>query len=164
MKIVISSFAIALLTASASSAQPSLVKQFDDWNVLSYPSNGKDVCYVLTMPTRSEPANVDHGSNYFIVAPATRGQAKYDPQARFGYQLKSGSRVRLDVGDKTFWLFTKGDSAWMQNAAREPELVGALRAGAEMLLKATSQRGTNTTYSFSLAGVTAALKKLDDCR
>ena len=141
MRFVIPSFAIVLLTASVTFAQPTLVKQFDHWSVLSYPSDGKDVCYALSVPTRSEPANVDHGRNYFIVASGNPGQTKYEPQARFGYPLKSGTRVRLDVGDKTFWLFTKGDSAWMQNEAREPELVDAMRAEAEMILKATSQRG-----------------------
>lgn len=162
MKIIIPSFAIVVLTASASFAQPSLVKRSDHWNVFSYQSGGKNVCYTLTVPTRSEPADVDHGSNYFIVAPGG-GEVEYEPQARFGYQLNSGTRVQLKIGDKTFWLFTKGDSAWMQNEAREPELVDAMRAGAEMLVKATSRRGTDTSYSFSLDGFTAALTAVNSC-
>ncbi|MBX4936503.1 invasion associated locus B family protein [Rhizobium binae] len=163
MKITVSSFAILALSASASFAQPSLVKQSDHWKVFSYPSSGKNVCYTLTVPTQSEPTNLDHGSNYFIVAPATGGRVEYEPQARFGYPLKSGTRVQLQIGDKTFWLFTKDDSAWMQNEGREPELVDAMRAGAEMVVKATSHRGTATSYSFSLDGFTAALKAVDTC-
>lgn len=162
MKTIIPSFAIVALTASAAFAQPSLVKHSDHWNVFSYPSGGKNVCYTLTLPTQSEPASVDHGNNYFIVAPG-RGNAEYEPQARFGYQLKPGTRVQLEIGEKKFWLFTRGDSAWMQNEAREPELVDAMRAGAEMLLKATSRRGTDTSYSFSLDGFTAALKTVNTC-
>lgn len=123
---------------------------------------GKNVCYMLTVPIQSEPANVDHGGNYFIVAPGG-DKVKYEPQARFGYQLKPDTRVQLEIGDKTFWLFTRGDSAWMQNEAREPELVEAMRAGAEMVLKATSRRGTNTSYSFSLDGFTAAMNAVDAC-
>lgn len=164
MKIVSPSFPIAVLTASASVAQPSLVKQADHWNVFSYPSGGKNVCYTLTVPTESEPAKVDHGSNYFIVAPGSRDNVEYEPQARFGYQLKSGSKVQLQIGDKTFWLFTREDSAWMQNEAREPELLDAMRAGEEMLVKATSRRGTDTSYSFSLEGFTAALKAASACK
>ena len=45
----------------------------------------------------------------------------------------------------------------MANAAEEQRLVGAMKAGTRMTVKGVSQRGTNTSYSYSLSGITAAL-------
>ncbi|AHG48882.1 signal peptide protein (plasmid) [Rhizobium leguminosarum bv. trifolii CB782] len=164
MKIAVPFFLITALTTSAAFAQPTLVKQVEHWNVFSYSQGGKNVCYTLAAPTQSEPTDVDHGKNYFIVGRVSREEPKYEPQARFGYQLRPGTKVEVQIGDKTFWLFTKGDRAWMQNETRGPELVDAMRAGAEMLVKATSQRGTDTSYSFPLDGFTAAFKAVTACR
>ena len=61
-------------------------------------------------------------------------------------------------------MFSKADSAWMENAAEEPQLVAALRAGRSMTVSATSSRGTNTSYTYSLSGVTAALNSIKDCK
>ena len=39
------------------------------------------------------------------------------------------SKVRVTVGDRSFSMFTRGKSAWMENAAEEPQLIAAMRAG-----------------------------------
>jgi hypothetical protein len=81
-----------------------------------------------------------------------------------GYQLKEGSKVDVSIDGKGFTMFTKGNSAWAENAAKEPELVADMRAGTKMTVKAVSDRGTNTEYTYSLSGVTAALDKVKDCK
>ena len=68
--------------------------------------------------------------------------------------LKEGAKVVVDVDGKKYSMFSKADSAWMENAAEEPQLVAALRAGRSMTVSATSRRGTNTSYTYSLSGVT----------
>ena len=94
----------------------------------------------------------------------TTGQnVSYEPQAMMGYPLREESKVTVTVDGKNYVLFTKGDSAWVENAAEEPALVSAMRAGSTMTVKATSRRGTNTTYTFSLSGVTAALNEIQNC-
>ena len=81
-----------------------------------------------------------------------------------GYPLKEGSKVEVDVDGRKFSLFTRGNSAWVENAAEEPQLVAAMRAGSAMTVKAVSRRGTNTSYSYSLKGVTAALSQIQSCQ
>jgi hypothetical protein len=163
MKIALGTSFFALLGALSAHAQPTMVKQFSAWGVYSYDDNGKKSCYLLTVPSSKEPSNVDHGNNYFIVAPASGSKAHYEPQARMGYPLKSGPTVIVRIGDETFHMFTKDNSAWMRNEARVGEMIEAMRSGQDMQVEATSQRGTATKYSYSLNGVTAALKRLNGC-
>jgi hypothetical protein len=151
-----------LLSAVSAAAQPVRVQQFEDWGVYSYGGGTAKRCYVLSVPTSAKPAGVDHGDNFFLVSP--QNGASMMPQAIMGYDLKSDSTIKVEIGDETFTLVPKDNAAWVRDPAREPALVEAMRGGSEMTLQATSQRGTNTTYSYSLKGVTAALKQVDSCK
>jgi hypothetical protein len=161
MKRIALVLSFTLLGALSAKAQPVMVKQFEDWGVYSYSKGGQTVCYVLTVPKSMEPKSVDHGRNFFVIGSAPG--SGHEPQAIMGYELKPGSRVKVDIGDKTFSMFTRGKSAWVVEEAREPEVISALRSGSDMTVHAQSLRGTATTYTYSLNGVTAALKRMSTC-
>lgn len=157
--------AILVLSSAAGAAQtPTRMNQYNAWGTYSYSGSSGKVCYVLSTPTKMSPANVDHGDIFFLVSQKPGQGVKYEPQVVMGYELKEGSTVTVDVDGKDYSMFVKGESAWMQNAAEEPQLVSALRAGRTMKVDATSARGTNTSYTYSLSGVTAALKSINDCK
>lgn len=155
-------FAISLIlgSAAAAAAQPTRIKQFDAWGVYSYTQNGQKNCYALSVPVQAQPSTVNHGDNFLLVAPQASG---YAPQAIMGYNLKPSSDVRVRVDDKAFTMAPKENAAWVKNQAREPEMVAAMRAGRQLVVEATSQRGTDTSYAYSLKGVTAALNEVRKC-
>jgi invasion protein IalB len=72
--------------------------------------------------------------------------------------------MEVKVGDKSYVMFTKGKSAWLQNAAEEPQLVAAMKAGSDMSVEAKSGRGNATHYEFSLSGITDALDSIANCK
>ncbi len=157
--------AILIFSSAAGAAQtPTRMSQFNAWGTYSYAGTDGKVCYILSTPTKMEPANVDHGDIFFLISQKPGQGVSYEPQAVMGYTLKDGSKVTIDVDGKDYSMFVKGESAWMENAAEEPQLVANLRAGKAMKVDAVSQRGTKTSYTFSLSGVTAALKSINDCK
>ena len=129
-----------------------------DWATYSYQAQNGKVCYVLTVPKPNsmQPANLDHGDMFFFVSQRPGQSISYEPQFIAGYDLKEGSKVAVTIGDKKFSMFTKGKSAWVENAAEEPALIAAMRDGADMRVQAQSGRGNATSYFFSLKGITAA--------
>ncbi len=152
---------LSLVAVAPASAQPTRVAQFDAWGVYSYDNGGRTSCYALSVPVKSQPADVNHGDNFFLIAP--QGQS-FAPQAIMGYSLKEDRDVSITVGSNAFQMAPKDNMAWVRNQEREPVLVDAMRGGSDMTLQATSRRGTNTTYSYSLRGVTAALQEARKCR
>ena len=70
----------------------------------------------------------------------------------------------LMIDGRTFVMFTKGNSAWVENAAEEPALVAAMKNGKAMSVNAKSRKGTATSYSYSLSGISAALKQIEACK
>lgn len=160
--------AAGMVTASAAGAfaqTPSRIGDYNDWSAFSYDADGSKVCYTLSVPIpgTEKPADVNHGTNFFIVTQRSTQNVSYEPQFMADYGLRETSKVTVTVGDQSFTFFTKEKSAWAENAAQEPALVAAMKAGARMKVEATSARGTSTSYEYSLSGVTAALDAIQNC-
>lgn len=142
---------------------PNRLNQFEAWGAYSYKSSENTVCYVLSVPLSALPTTVNHGDNFFLVTKRSDSPVTFEPQFMAGYTLKEGSKVTVTVGDKDFDFFTKDSSAWLASSEMEKKLVSAMRSGKNMVVKATSKRGTHTTYTYSLKGVTAALNMAQKC-
>jgi len=151
--------------AQAQAPTPSKLSQHEYWIAYSYKSAGKTACYILSQPIKKEPASVNHGDNYFLISKRS-GTAKlsFEPQFMAGYPLKAETNVIASVGDKNFRMFTKGNSAWVDGDKQESDLLTAMRGGKTLDVKAVSVRGTKTAYSYSLKGLTAALKAISKCK
>ena len=157
---------LAASTAGAHAQTPTRIDDFEDWSAFSYNSDGSKVCYTLSVPIpgSEKPTDVNHGTNFFIVTQRATQNVSYEPQFMADYNLREASKVTVTIGDESFSFFTKDKSAWAENAAQEPALVAAMKAGSKMTVQATSARGTNTSYEYSLLGVTAALDAIQDCQ
>ncbi|PZO76554.1 MAG: hypothetical protein DI629_15975 [Mesorhizobium amorphae] len=157
-------------TAAVAAAQPAFAQsatkigQHSAWGTYSYQAGSSKVCYVLTVPTDKQPPTLNHGDIFFFVSQRPGGQPSFEPQFIASYDFQANSKVSVDVGGKTFSMFTKGKSAWVENAADEPALVAAMRSGSDMKIAARSGRGNPTNYTFSLKGISAALGSIASCK
>ncbi|WP_455481994.1 invasion associated locus B family protein [Bartonella sp. B35(2025)] len=155
---------ILIITGTVWAQAPNRLDQFEDWGAYSYKSSENTICYVLSLPLEALPTTVNHGDNFFLVTKRSHSPVLFEPQFMAGYPLKEGSKVTVTVGNRDFDFFTKDSSAWLASSALEKQLISAMRAGKNMIVKATSKRGTHTTYTYSLKGVTAALNMVQKCR
>lgn len=160
--------AAGLLVLGAGAAQAQKVNELGQkgfWRLYSYNDESGKVCYTLTVPTEKQPPSLDHGkSMYFVVTHKPGQNVSFEPQFSSSYNLQENSKVAVTVDGKTFSMFTKGNRAWMENAAEEPNLIAAMRSGSDMKVDAKSGRGNPTSYVFSLKGISAALKDISACK
>jgi invasion protein IalB len=160
----ISSLALVAMTAPALAQSATKIGQHNAWGTYSYQAGNGKVCYVLTVPTEKQPTSLDHGDIFFFVSQRPGQKVTYEPQFIASYDFQSNSKVQVTVGGKTFSMFTKGKSAWVENAAEEPQLIAAMKGGADMKVAAKSGRGNATNYTFSLKGISAALDSISSCK
>ncbi|QPC86003.1 hypothetical protein GA830_04070 [Mesorhizobium sp. NBSH29] len=162
---IFTGLAMAAAAASPAFAQSATkIGQHNAWGTYSYKTQSGKVCYVLTVPTEKQPPKLDHGDIFFFVSQKPGQNVSFEPQFIASYDFQANSKVSLTVGDKTFSMFTRGKSAWMENAAEEPQLIAAMKAGADMKIAAKSGRGNPTSYVFSLKGISAALQSINSCK
>jgi len=149
---------IAVGTVGAAQAQtPNRVGTFKDWSAYAYADKKGKVCYAATQPKSQKPAGLNRDPAYFLVTSRPSENVKGEVSVIIGYPFKDGSKVTVDVDGQKFSMFTKEDGAWVENAAEETALLAAMRKGHAMSISGTSRRGTQTTDTFSLDGVSAAL-------
>ena len=167
------SFSAAFLLAALSgawaqgAAAPTLVGTFKDWSMFSYTGTYKGstpgkICYIYAEPSDMTPPKLDHGRVSFSITTSPSQGVPNESSFVVGYALKDQSPVTVDVDGRKFTMFTEGDSAWMINTEEERKLLEAMKSGRRMTVTAQSRRGNQTTYRYSLDGVTAAADKMND--
>jgi hypothetical protein len=152
---------------AAGSAEPTLIGQFGTWGAYTATPNGKKVCFALAKPSSSKtnPANRPRDPAYAFVSTRPAEKVTNEVSVMIGYTLKPGSESTLEVGGASYSMYTQGDGLWIKNAAEEERMVDAMRKAADVTVKGMSAKGTETTDTFSLKGLSQALDKLaQDCR
>lgn len=161
---ILAGMALAAVATPVLAQSATKIGQYNAWGTYSYNANGGKVCYVLTVPTDKQPAKLDHGDIFFFVSQKPGQNVTYEPQFIASYNLQENSKVTVTIKNKTFSMFTRGKSAWMENAAEEPEFVTAMKSGTDMKVAAKSGKGNATSYTFSLKGISAALNSIAKCK
>lgn len=161
---ILSGLALVAIAVPALAQSATKIGQHNAWGTYSYTTGNGKVCYVLTIPTDKQPGTLDHGDIFFFVSQKPGQNISYEPQFIASYNFQENSKVSVSVGDKTFSMFTRGKSAWMENAAEEPALIAAMKGGSDMKIAAKSGRGNPTSYVFSLKGISAALQSIATCK
>lgn len=163
-------FALSLVPFVASSLHvealaqgPNRIKQHNAWGAYSHQSSAGKLCYVLSIPTKKEPEDRDHGDVFFMISQHPGDKGTLEPQFTVGYPFKDDSKVVLTIDGKDFTMFSRGSNAWIENRAEEPQVVAAMKAGRDMTVSGQSRRGTKTRYTYSLSGVTASLSEITSC-
>jgi hypothetical protein len=151
----------------AGGAEPTLIGQFGTWGAYAATPNGKKVCFALAKPSSSKtnPPNRPRDPAYAFVSTRPAEKVNNEVSVMIGYALKPGSESTVEVGGASFAMYTQGDGLWIKNAAEEERMVEAMRKSADLVVKGTSAKGTETTDTFSLKGLAQALDKIaQDCR
>ena len=157
----------AAAATAAGGAEPTLIGQFGTWGAYTATPNGKKVCFALAKPSSSKtnPANRPRDPAYAFVSTRPAEKVTNEVSIMIGYTLKPGSESTLEVGGASYAMYTQGDGLWIKNAAEEERMVDAMRKSADVTVKGVSAKGTETTDTFSLKGLSQALDRLaQDCR
>ena len=148
-------------------AEPTLIGQFGTWGAYTATLNGKKVCFALAKPSSSKtnPPNRPRDPAYAFVSTRPAEKVANEVSIMIGYTLKPGSDSTLEVGGGSYAMYAQGDGLWIKNAAEEERMVDAMRKSADVTVKGMSAKGTETTDTFSLKGLSQALDRLaQDCR
>lgn len=166
LNLMMSLIAVAVSAGAANAQSSGRTGQFEAWGTYVYQTGGKKTCYILAapIPNSAKPAGIDHGDNYFLVSQKPGENVAFEPQFIAGYNMQENGKVVVTIDAKSFSMFIRGKSAWLENAAEEPALVAAMKSGKAMSIAAKSGRGNATSYDFSLKGVTKALSQIQNCK
>jgi len=148
--------------AMAQSQSTNRVAAQTDWSV--FVEDNPTECWGVSTPKQSVNSRdgrvvaVNRGQTLLMVFYRPSAGAKGQVAFTGGYPFAGGSTVKLNIGGKTFELFTEGEWAWPASTADDAKIITAMKRGADAKLTGRSGRGTQTDDTFSLLGFTAAVE------
>jgi hypothetical protein len=159
---------VVALTTSASFAQqaaPSVLGRFgtgEKWTAWTVNDPGGLICYISASPDRSEPSNVLRDPISFIVVHRKGPGTRNEIQSQMGYPLNAQPNASAAIDGKVYQMVAEAEGTWLADMSQEPAFVEDMKKGAQLVVRGTSQRGTNTVDYYSLSGVTAAMAAIDN--
>jgi len=146
-----------------SKPEPKEIGTFARWKAYVLEGAGGKVCYVASQPVKWEASrkNVRRGPIFFFITFRPAEKVKNEVSVAGGYPFNKGSTVSVIIGPTEFLMATEGEGAWIPQRANENKLVTAMKKSITMVIKGVSTRGTRTTDTYSLEGVSAALSELE---
>ncbi len=159
-------FVLVAATTVASSQKASEIGSYREWKAYAFSSAQEKSCYIASQPQdKKYSQNISGRDPVFLlvttrVATDATKSIQNEVSAIIGYPFKPDSKVTVDVDGKKFTMFTREDNAWFDDRSVEATFIDAMKAGNSMTVQGTSGRGTVSTDTYSLAGVTAGLKAI----
>jgi invasion protein IalB len=154
-------------TAAAGAGQPTLLGQYGDWGAYTASPGGDKVCFALSKPksSKTEPAGRKRDPAYVFISTRPKENVKNEVSVIIGYPFKTASDATAEIGTAKFAMYTQNDGAWIKNVAEEARMIDAMRKGADLTVKGTSGRGTQSTDQYSLKGLPQALERAEqECK
>ncbi len=159
---------VPLMVPVSANAQPkpTSLGAFKDWAAYTYNTGKSKVCYIVSQPKSSKPTGLNRDAVFFLVTHRPGDKVRNEVNTIIGYPFRKGSTTSVTIDKASaFKFFTSGDGAWAGSKDADNKVVRAMKTGAFMVVVGRSARGTKTTDRYSLAGVSAAMKKIDQaCR
>lgn len=163
-------YGLAALLAATSilAAAPSVAQQaqnlgtFSFWTAWKGTDANGEMCYISSQPQDTAPDNVRRSPIHFLVINRKGLGTKNEVQTLIGYPFNTtDSKASATIDGKAYPMVTEGEAAWLASTADEPAFVEALKAGSRLVVRGTSQRGTDTVDTYDLSGVTAAMAEIE---
>lgn len=134
--------------------------KFGAWILHQNAGDGPKICFAASVPTLKEPAGANRAKVVLYVSAWPKEGVKSEISFKLGYKIKGGSPVAVTVGTDAFNLFSNDDRAYVADPTEELKLLDAMKKGSKLVIQATSERGTQTTDTYSLQGLGQALQAI----
>lgn len=140
--------------------KPVQIASFGDWGAFLAQGGKEKTCYALAQPKDRLPEKLKRDPAYVFISSRPGENIHNEVSIIMGFPMKDGGDAQADVAGTSFDLVAKGTNAWVKNPAQEAEFINAMKKSAKLVVKATSIKGNMTTDSYSLAGLTQALERV----
>ncbi|MBB4052455.1 hypothetical protein GGR20_002098 [Devosia subaequoris] len=153
---------VMALAPAAQAQQATELGTFNAWSAYTASDQSGKLCFIIGEPQRSEPSGVNRDPVKFLIVHREGMGSKNEVQTQIGYPYNtSDAKASATVDGKSYVMAARGSTAWLASSSDEPGFVEAFKAGNQMVVRGTSQRGTDTVDTYSLSGATAAMNAID---
>ena len=149
-------FFILQITALFASTPISVHK---DWTLFKTTINGKEICYIASLPIIKEGNYKKRGEPYFIVM-RTKGSDFDEVSLSSGFLFDPDRDIEVSILKRKFPMFSLEEKAWTYDRNDDVEMIKQMKSGAKMYVVGYSKAGTMANDTYSLIGFNEAYDKM----
>lgn len=148
------------LPVAARAADPVVLGVYGQWKALAFDEAKGKVCFMSAKPKKQEGKFKKRGDVAFFITHWAGEGTRDVISVSIGYTFKKGSTLEVIIDGKTHKMATDGEMAWAADSATDQAIAADVRKGSKLVIKGVSQRGTETTDTYSLEGSGDAYDKI----
>ena len=153
-KIVILLFLITF-SVQASANTPRSTGKYKNWESFSMETDKGKICFAQTVPTKRAPSSVKREQSRLFVTFRPLESIKNEISITSGHPYKSSS-VTAKSGKNKFSFFSQNNFAWLLDRKEEETFVKLMKRATNLIVKARTTKGAETTDHYSMMGFTKA--------
>lgn len=144
---------LAVTSLAAPLAAKDSLGVFGGWGAFRDPET--PLCYAIAAANQS--TNRRDFDPYASIGTWPDRQIRGQVHFRLSRELSSTPRIRLAIGGERFELTGGGSDAWAGGSGDEAAILAAMRAGSNLSISATDNRGNRFTDRYTLEGAATAM-------
>jgi hypothetical protein len=149
-------------SAADTKAATKLLGTYGGWKAYVYGDKNDQVCY-MTLATHFPPnKKMKRETSFLMITHRPAENSKNVVSYVAGYNFKATSEVKVDIGKKSYDLFTQKDTAWSRDASTDHAVALAIRDGSGVKITGTpaAKGATPVTDTLNLKGAAAAYQAI----
>ncbi len=152
---VVLGVALCMISSATLAASPQKLGQFGYWTAYQLTEGNAPVCYMTITakpPLKKGEKKTKRGDIVLMITQRPSEGALDVVSYAAGAKFKPASDVSVQIGKKSFAMFTQDDTAWSRDGAADRALAAALRTGQSATLTGTLASGAALADTVNLKG------------
>ena len=146
---------LVLFSFNATANTPSSTGKYKNWESFTTQTDKGKICFAQTVPTKRAPASIKREKSKLFVTFRPSENIKDEVSLTSGHDYKS-STVMASSGKKRYSFFSQKNFAWLLDDKEERNLIKLMKRATNLIIKARTTKGAETTDHYSMMGFTKA--------
>ena len=147
-----------LIVSEASAQEIKKVGKFKDWETIVVTDGSKKLCFAQSKPVLQSPKKNPREARLFIsFRPGENISNEISITSGYNFNNKNAIKAISGKNKYTFDI-VRENFAWITDNKFEKKMIGTMKKGSRIMIKAYNQKGSQTIDHYSLLGFTKAYK------
>ena len=146
---------LVLFSFSVSANTPRSTGKYKNWESFTAQTDKGKICFAQTIPTKRAPSSIKREESKLFVTFRPSENIKDEVSLTSGHDYKSSS-VTASSGKKGYSFFSQKNLAWLLEDQEEKKLIKLMKRATNLIVKARTTKGAETTDHYSMMGFTKA--------
>ena len=155
LKKIITLFILFFFAFEANANSPRSTGTYKNWESYTSETDKGKICFAQSSPVKRAPSSIARKDSRIFVTFRPSENINNEISMTSGHAYKPSS-VTASSGKNNYTFFSQNDFAWLLDSKEEQNFVKLMKRATNLIVKARTDKGAETTDHYSMMGFTKA--------